>query len=162
MMDDIQPTKAAPEHAWLKRFLGKWEGTSFGFNEKGERYEMGKGTDHFTALGDLWVISESVNAMGDGVDMHARIGFGYDVSFKHYAGFFVADASSHHWKYTGRVEGESLIMECIGPDMMVDGKTANYRDVHTFLSANSRKIESFGEMPDGSWVKFMESHLVRV
>lgn len=162
IMDDIQPTKAVPEHTWLKRFLGTWEGITYGFNEQGEKFAMGNGTDHFSALGDLWVISESVNKMGDGDDMHARFGFGYDVSFKHYAGFFVADASSHHWKYSGRVEGESLILDCVGPDMAEDGKTANYRDIHTFLDADHRQLESVGEMPDGTWMTYMVTEFKRV
>ena len=72
--------------------------------------------------------------------------------------------SSHLWKYTGSLsaDGKVMTLNCIGPDMVVDGKTANYRDVITIIDADHRTLTSFGEQENGEWAQFMKASYVRV
>ncbi len=101
--------------------------------------------------------------MPDGSKMEYRSGLGYDVSFKGYRGFWLADMSSHLWKYEGELsaDGKTMTLNCKGPDMVVDGKTANYRDVITIVDKDHRTLESFGEQENGEWAQFMKVSYTR-
>jgi hypothetical protein len=155
-------TKPAPEHDWLKNLVGTWKTETTMTMPDGSTIE-GKGNETQKMLGGLWVLGEATGTMPDGSTMEYRTGLGYDVSFKGYRGFWLADMSSHLWKYEGELsaDGKVLTLNCKGPDMVVDGKTANYRDVHTLIGKDHRKMESFGQQEDGSWAQFMTVNFTR-
>lgn len=121
------------------------------------------GTESVTMFGDLWALAEGVQTMGDGTVMHSRHGLGYDVSFKEYRGFWVVTASSHLWKTVGTLseDGKIMTLICEGPDMLVDGKTAMYKDVIELIDADHRTLTSSGQDADGNWVEFMKVHYTR-
>ena len=156
-------TKPAPEHEWLKKLVGDWKVESEMTMPDGSK-ATGKGTESVQILGGLWAIGEGLGTMPDGSKMEYRTGLGYDVSFKEYRGFWLASMSSHLWKYTGSLsaDGKVMTLNCIGPDMVVDGKTANYRDVITIIDADHRTLTSFGEQENGEWAQFMKASYVRV
>jgi len=149
-------TKPIKEHEWLSNFVGTWKTENTMTMPDGSTVQ-GKGKETQKMLGGLWVLGEGSGEMPDGSTMEYRTGLGYDVSFKGYRGFWLADMSSHLWKYEGELsaDGKVLTLNCKGPDMVVDGKTANYRNVHTLIDKDHRKMESFGEQEDGSWAQFM-------
>jgi hypothetical protein len=155
-------TKPVAEHAWLTNLVGTWK-TESAMTMPDGGTTTGKGTETQSLLGGLWVLGEGGGEMPDGSKMHYRTGLGYDVSFKGYRGFWLADMSSHLWKYEGELsaDGKVMTLNCVGPDMMVDGKTANYRDVITIIDKDHRKLESFGQQEDGSWVQFMTVNYTR-
>jgi len=86
------------------------------------------------------------------------------VSFKEYRGFWIASVSSHLWKYTGGLspDGKTMTLNCVGPSMVKDGETANYRDVIEIIDHNRRTLTSYGEDESGNWQPFMKSTYTRV
>ena len=102
--------------------------------------------------------------MPDGTAMDYYSALGYDVSFKEYRGCWFASASSHLWKYTGELsaDGKVMTLSCVGPNMVKDGETANYRDVIEILDENHRTLTSYGQQENGEWQQFMKAHYTRV
>jgi hypothetical protein len=156
-------TKPIKEHEWLKKLVGEWR-TEGEMTMPDGSSTKSKGKESMKILGGLWAIGEGEGTMPDGSKMEYRTGLGYDVSFKGYRGFWLADMSSHLWKYEGELsaDGKVMTLNCKGPDMVVDGKTANYRDVITIVDNDHRTLESFGEQENGEYVQFMKVNYTRV
>jgi hypothetical protein len=156
-------TKPVKEHEWLNKLVGEWRTESEMTMPDGSSAKA-KGTESVKNLGGLWSLSEGKGQMPDGSTMEYRAGLGYDVSFKGYRGFWLASMSSLLWKYEGDLSGDGKVMtlNCKGPDMVVDGKTANYRDVITIVDKDHRKLESFGQDDKGEWHQFMTVNYTRV
>lgn len=155
-------TQPVAEHEWLKKMVGTWNTEAVMMMPDGGQ-ATAKGRETVTLLGGLWAFAEGKSAMPDGSPMEYRAGLGYDVSFKEYRGFWLATMSSHLWKQTGTLseDGQTMTMDCIGPDMMVDGKTANYREIIAFQDADHRTLTSMGQDEDGNWQEFMKMTLTR-
>jgi hypothetical protein len=151
-------TKPLPEHEWLNKLVGTWKVTSEMMMPDGTQ-ATGEGTEEVVNFGGLWAIGEGKATMPDGAPMEYRSGLGYDVSFKAYKAFWVANVSSHLWKYDCELsaDGKKMTMNCVGPDMMGDAETANYRDEIDIIDDNNRTLTSYGQQPDGSWVQFMKA-----
>jgi hypothetical protein len=156
-------TKPLPEHAWLKKLVGEWKVESEMTMPDGTTVRA-EGREVASMLGDLWVLSEGEGDMPDGGKMRYRTGLGYDVSFKEYRGFWLADVSSHLWRYHCQLseDGRTMTMNCEGPHMEKDGETANYRDVIELLNEDERTLTSFGQDESGAWHPFMRSRLTRI
>lgn len=153
---EMMGTKPVAEHEWLNNLLGTWRTESTMTMPDGSQ-STAHGTETVESLGGLWSLGTGSGTMPDGSTMEYRVGLGYDVSFKGYRGFWLANMSSHLWKYEGELsaDGKVMTLDCTGPDMVVDGKTANYRDVITIVDWDHRRLESFGQGEDGAWVQFM-------
>lgn len=54
-----------------------------------------------------------------------------------------------------------MTLNCVGPSMVKDGETANYRDVIEIVDDNHRTMTSYGEDDDGKWQKFMTVRYTR-
>lgn len=149
-------TKPVTEHAWLKRLVGNWTSESEMHMPDGT-VTTATGTEKVVDFGGLWAFGEGETRMGGDSSMQYKIALGYDVSFKEYRGCWFATMSSHLWKYAGKLspDGNTLTLDCIGPDMEVDGKTANYRDVIAFQDDNSRTLTSYFQGPDGEYHQMM-------
>ena len=96
--------------------------------------------------------------MPNGGGMEYKFALGYDVSFKEYRGFWLADMSSHLWRQIGELsgDGKTMTLNCEGPHMEKDGETANYRDVHELIDADNRTMTSYGQDDAGQWHQFMK------
>ena len=156
-------TKPVKEHEWLKKLVGTWNVETEMMMPDGKT-ERAKGTETVKMLGDLWALGEGKGQMPNGESMEYRSGMGYDVSFKQYRGFWIASVSSHLWKYECELspDGKKLTMNCVGPDMMKDGETANYRDTIEFQDDDHRTLTSTGQQENGEWMQFMKASYTRV
>jgi hypothetical protein len=161
---EMQPTAAAPEHAWLKNLVGSWKTEATMMMGPEVPAVNGTGTEVCMMFGDLWVLGEGTATMSDGSSMESKNGLGFDVSFREYRTFWIATGSSHLWKGTGTLsaDGKTMVIDCVGPDMFVDGKTANYRDTIQLIDENHRTLTSSSENPDGSWTEFMVTQYTRI
>lgn len=155
-------TKPLAEHEWLGNLIGTWKTSCEMMMGEGEKMHS-SGTEVVTSLGGLWAFGEGVATMPDGSEMQYKSALGFDVSFKEYRGCWFASASSHLWKQTGTLsaDGKRMTLDCVGPDMMRDGETANYRDVIDLIDENTRTMTSFAEGEDGSWTEFMKVTFTR-
>jgi len=156
-------TKPKPEHEWLQQLVGDWTVTSEMIMGPDQPPVTSQGTEKTINLGGLWAFGEGTGTMPDGGQMEYRTGLGYDVSFNEYRGFWLGSVSSHLWKYVGTLseDGKTMTLNCVGPDMVNDGQTANYRDMIEILDANHRTLTSYGEGPEGVWTQFMKATYTR-
>lgn len=156
-------TKPIKEHEWLQKLVGEWRTESEMMMPDGSK-ATGTGRETVRSLGGLWAFGEGTGSMPDGGSMEYKSALGYDVSFKEYRGCWIGSVSSHLWKYTGTLsaDGKKMTLDCEGPDMMVDGKTALYRDVIEFQDDNHRTLTSHGQDENGNWVVFMTARYTRV
>ena len=161
---DTMATSALPEHVWLDKFVGEWRIKTVMMMGADDVDSMPEGREVVTKLGDLWVVGEGSSPTPDGSAMEYKISFGYDVSFKHYTMVWIGNISSHAWLSKGSVsnDGKTMTLISIGPDMVKDGETAEYREVITMEDENNRFQASYGKDENGEWVQFMKAHYTRV
>ena len=157
-------TKPQAEHAWLQNLVGEWRTEAEMWMGPDEPKATSTGSETVRSLGGLWAVGEGTATMPDGTAMNMVTSLGYDVSFKEYRACWFASMSSHLWKYVGALseDGKTMTLDCEGPDMVVDGKTALYRDVIELIDANHRTLTSFGQDENGEWQEFMKVHYYRV
>ena len=157
-------TSPVREHEWLKKLVGEWRTESEMTMEPGQPKLKAEGTESVKSLGGLWSFAEGKSKMPDGSGMEYKAALGYDVSFKEYRGCWFASMSSHLWKQTGELsaDGKVMTLNCVGPDMVKDGETANYRDVIEIVDENHRTMTSFAETDNGQWQEFMKVTYTRV
>jgi hypothetical protein len=157
-------TRPVAEHEWLKKLLGVWKIETEMSMGPGEPTMTSTGTETVTSLGGLFAFGEGKNTMPNGMEMIFKSAIGYDVSFKEYRAVWFASVSSHIWKSTGVLseDGKTLTLNCVGPNMVKDGETANYRDVIQLIDDNHRTLTSFGEDENGNWNQFMKASYTRI
>ena len=155
-----QETPKAPapqkEHEWLQQFVGEWETESEAMLEPGKPPMKCQGAEKARAIGGLWVVSEITSLM-QGQTMLGVLTIGYDPEKKKYVGTWIDSMTPHLWKYEGTVDaaGKILTLEAEGPNMMMPGKMAKYRDVWELKSKDHKVLTSSMLGDDGKWTTFM-------
>lgn len=113
-------------------------------------------------LGGFWVINETE---GDimGMRFNAIQTIGYDTTTKKYVGTWIDSMMNYMWRYEGTVDeaGKMLTLEAVGPNFMVEGKEAKFRDAYEFKSADHIIATSSMLGEDDKWVTFMTGHIRR-
>jgi hypothetical protein len=157
-------TKPMDEHKWLENLLGEWRIESEMKMEPGGATFATHGTASVKSLGGLWAFSRNTDIMPDGSEVESYFSLGYDVSFKEYRGCVIMSASSHLWKYTGTLsaDGKIMTLDCEGPSMVEDNKTALYRDVIELIDKDHRTYTSYAQGDEGEWLEFAKSDYFRV
>lgn len=157
-------TKPVKEHEWLQKLVGNWRTEVEMQMTPGEPPVKATGSESVRSIGGLWAFAEGKGAMPGGAPMEYYVALGYDVSFKEYRGCQFMSVSSHLWKYTGTLspDGRTMTLNCVGPDMVHDGQTANYRDVIEIIDDNHRTYTAFGEDEKGQWQQYMKVNYTRV
>ena len=144
----------APEHTFLKKFVGEWTTTSECQMGPGQPALQCEGKFKARMLGEFWLISDTEGAMA-GTTVHAVLTLGYDPQQQKYVGTWVDSMMNHLWKYEGSVEGETLTLEAAGPNFLAGGKPALFRDLYEFKSADEIAVSSQMQSDDGTWVTFI-------
>jgi hypothetical protein len=146
------------------QLVGEWRVETEMIMAPGQPAQTATGTETVHSLGGLWAYTEGTTAMPGGGPMTYRSALGYDVSFKEYRGCWIASASSHLWTYVGTLsaDGMTMTLDCVGPSMVKDGETANYRDVIEIQDADHRTMTSYGQDDAGAWQQFMKATYTRV
>ena len=157
-------TKPIPEHAWLQQLVGDWRVETVMNMGPEQPEQTSQGTESVRSLGGLWAFTEGRSTMPDGAPIEHYSALGYDVSFKEYRGCWFASVSSHLWKQVGElsVDGKTMTLNCVGPNMTKEGETANYRDVIEIIDENHRTMISYGQDENGEWQEFMKARYTRV
>lgn len=157
-------TRPMEEHEWLKNLVGEWRIESEMMMEPGAPKMKSTGKASVKSLGGLWAFSTNTDTMPDGTEIESYFALGYDVSFKEYRGCTVMSASSHLWKYTGTLsaDGKTMTLDCEGPSMTEDSKTALYRDTIELDGEDHRIHTSSGQDDKGEWQEYMRADYYRV
>lgn len=148
----------AAEHAWLKKFVGTWtfEGTC----------DMGPGQPPHTMTGTETgrMLGETFVAVAvDGSDgTHAwAMTLGFDPARRRFVGNWVGSMMTHQWVYDGALDGNTIVLECDGPNFSDPTKTGRYLDAHEFVDADHRILHASTLGDDGRWREFMTTHYRR-
>lgn len=157
-----KPSTPTKEHEWLRQFVGEWETEGESPEMPGQPAMKCKGTVKARMLGTLWLVLEPQNEVM-GMQMNALQTIGYDPEKKKYHGTWVDSMINHLWRYDGTVDatGKILTLEADGPDFTQPGKTAKYRDLYEFKSADQIVTTSQALGPDGKWMTFMKGNMRR-
>lgn len=155
-------TQPVKEHEWLQSLVGEWI-TKTEMNMPDGNSMTTDGRETVKSLGGLWAFAEATGEMPDGSSSTSYTSLGYDVSFKEYRGCWFGSFSSHLWKYVGTLseDGKTMTLDCEGPDMEEDGKTALYKDVITLIDKNHRKLTSYWQDKSGEWQIAMTTEYTR-
>lgn len=151
--------KPQKEHEFLHKFVGDWESHGKGTTPDSQTMEC-KGTAKSRMLGGFWLISEGKGEVM-GQPMENVMTVGYNSEKGKYVGTWVDSCFNHMWKYEGTVEGDKLILNAEGPDMMNPGRMAQYQDIFEFKSPDHYTMTSRAQGEDGKWVTFMTVEVTR-
>lgn len=157
-------TKPIKEHDWLMKAVGEWETETEMFMGPDKPSLKSKGTQKVRSFGGLFAWIEGKGTIPNGPEMEYKVALGYDVSFKEYRMMRIANMSSHIWNYKGKLsaDGKSLTLDGVGPNMVKDGETANYREVIEIVDDNYRTLKAYGQDENGEWQQFMINHHRRI
>jgi hypothetical protein len=158
------PEAAQPqnEHRWLQRLVGEWTIESEASMAPDQPAMKTTGTETVRALGDLWIVGEGTSQMPDGATYNSILTLGYDPDKKRFVGTWIGSVMTYLWLYDGKLEGNTLTLDCEGPSMAGDGSMAKYQDIIEMASDDHRIMRSrmFGD--DGKGEIFMTAHYRRV
>lgn len=157
-------TKPIKEHEWLQKLVGEWRTETEMTEGPDKPVQKSEGKETVTSLGGLWAFGEGEGKMPDGSKWQYKSALGYDVSFKKYRGCMFMSMSSHLWvsDATLSADGKVLTMDCVGPSMVNDGETANYRDIIEIVDDNHRTLTSSSQNESGGWDQNMKTHYTRI
>jgi hypothetical protein len=160
-----EPMKVEPqkEHAWLQKLVGEWtyEGDCDGGPDK-PRWRF-SGTETVRSIGGIWIAGEGQGEMPGGGDATTVLALGFNPQTKRFVGTWFGSMMAHLWVYDGWLDEAErvLTLESDGPDMVVPGKTATYRDVHEIVDDDHRVLRAQAQGEDGSWYEFMVTRYER-
>jgi hypothetical protein len=153
---DCPPAQHTAEHDWLQQLVGDWECEFRSRMAPDQPEHVHKGTESVRSLGGLWTIGDGVGDMG-GDQMLSITTLGYDPDKGRFVGSFIANVMTFMWQYTGSRNGNTLTLDCVGPDMSPGaqpGAMADYQDIIEIVDGNTRTLKSQVKSP-GGWVEFM-------
>ena len=150
-------TEPLKEHEWLQKLVGEWTYESDGPTTPGQPPAKCTGTESVRSIGGLWVVAEGRGEMPGGGAATMILTLGYDRLKKRYVGTWIGSMMDHLWVYEGAVDvtGNKLTLHTEGPNMVVEGKTAKYKDVIEFKSAYHRVFTSHMLGEDWKWQTMM-------
>ena len=155
----VEPHK---EHHWLQKLVGEWTYETEVKMGPDQPPEKATGTESVRSLGGLWILAEGQGEMC-GADATTIMTLGYDPQKQRYVGTWIGSMMSYLWLYVGELDAAKkvLTLNSDGPDMIVEGKMAKYRDVIEFDSDDHRVMTSHVLGDDGQWQKFMTANYRR-
>ena len=154
----------APEsqHHWLQRLIGDWTYSCEVAMKPGESPVTMTGTESIRSLGDLWILAEGSTQAPDGTPGATLLTLGYDPAKSSFVGTWIGSMMTTLWVYTGRLEGDSLILDTVGPDHSDPAQTRKYQETITLKGDDHRVFSSAVQNDDGSWNTMMTIEYRRV
>jgi len=152
--------KPSPEHAILKKDVGKWDieiTMTFGGQEM-----KSKGTETVTMLGPFWSLSNmTYDYMGSPAHGHGVIG--YDPEKKKFVGSWHESASPNLTRMEGTYDAKTKKLTMLMKGKGMDGKPTKFKSITTYTGANTKTFEFFGLKPgsDTEFEKNMEMKYTR-
>ena len=150
----VDPQK---EHAWLHRLVGDWTYAIEACMKPGEPAQKFTGTETVRSLGGVWIVAEGQGEMPGGGTGKTMLTLGFDTPSNRFVGTWVGSMMTYLWVYEGTLDAAEkvLTLACEGPAFDGEGTTANYKDVHTLISADERTLTGNVLGKDGKWTEMM-------
>ena len=146
----------AKEHAWLQKFVGKWDVETEIIMEPGKPPMKCKGTETVRNIGGFWILSQGESEML-GTKFEHVLALGYDPTAKKYIGTWFDSMNAYLWKYEGTVDetGKVLTLDTEGPCPTEPGKISKFKESTEFKSPDHRVFTSKILGDDGKWTTFV-------
>lgn len=148
----------------LGRFAGTWEGT-FKVMLHGEPPVEAKMQDRLVSkwiLGDTFIDTEFVGQFNT-ITLKGRTTMGYNGGRKHFYRIFLADWDPRGTYSVGHyIRSKNALVFKGSEDDPLTGDSFEKRDAFTFVDKDKIFYEQFYTFADGSEVKVMEGHYIRV
>lgn len=145
--------RSGSEAAWLEQLVGQWD-VAFDMESHPSWHE------DVRSLGGGWILADMRGPV-PGSDQNACMVMmlSYDPAKQRYVGSTAVSMMPNLWVYAGTLDesGNVLTLECEGPDLRDEGRTALYRDTITIIDGDTRKFSSITQNADGSWKPVMSS-----
>jgi len=163
VQEPAEMPKPEKEHAWLKQLAGEWDAESEVTMGPGAPPMKLKGTESGRMLGDKWLVSEIKGDSPMGIPMSAVLTVGYDPEKKKFVGTWIDSFMPFMWRYEGTLDeaGKKLTLNTEGPNMMVPGKTAQYRETIEIVDKDHKTFSSSMKGDDGNWTTFVTGKYTR-
>jgi hypothetical protein len=115
------------------------------------------GTEQVRAIGGFWILCENHSRMPGGFDNAMVITLGYDPERHSFVGSWIGSMMSHLWIYEGALDAGNrrLTLTAEGPNAVVPGQRAQYRDEVEITDRDHRVLSSHILTDDGSWQRLM-------
>lgn len=151
------------EHKWLQKLIGQWTSEAEMLMGPGKPAEKCKGVESVRSLGGLWVLAEGKGEMPGGGEATMVMTLGFNPVKKRYLGTWIGSMMTHLWIYDGELDaaGKVLTLHAEGPDMAVETRMAQYKDVIEFRGDDHRVLTSHMLGEDGKWHQFMTANYRR-
>jgi len=155
--------EAQKEHEWLQQLVGEWTAEMSMVMAPDQPPMTSQGSESVRSLGGLWTLGEGQGQCPDGPPVTSLMTLGFDPAKGRFVGSFIASMMSMLWIYEGSLDadGESLVLDTVGPAMTGNGSMVKYQDIITFLSPDHRTLTSRAQGADGQWTEFMTAHYRR-
>jgi hypothetical protein len=147
-----QMPQPLPEHTWLHKFVGEWEGEVEVPMGPGKEPMKMHGTESAKMLGGFWLVSQYRSESPQGVFQNL-LTIGYDPESSQYMVSWVDSSSSTFWRTPGVINaaGDSITMDFEGPDPMGGGALRRFRETYHFPTADTRRFTSMVLDDEGEW-----------
>ncbi len=148
-------------HKFLENWVGNWDASTKMWQAAGAPAEESKATSVGTMMMGGRYFSEEVKGtfdMGGGeVAFEGKALMGYDNAKKKYFSLWIDNFGTGLWEEWGErsADGKSITTTGEGYDPMM-GVTHKSKSVATLVDANTRRLEMYKGMPDGTMFKAME------
>ncbi|MCM6774215.1 DUF1579 domain-containing protein [Nocardia sp. CDC159] len=154
----MQEAKPQAEHEWLHRLIGEWT-----FESRMEQSEPFTGTEGVESFGDFWIRSEGQGLGQDGTLSRWSLTLTYDPRQEKYIGTWIGSMSPHMFVYEGTRDatGNVLTLDCEGPSMTEENRTARYQDIIELVDDDHWVLRSQMLGADGTWTQFVETRYER-
>lgn len=157
-----RPVAPGSEHTWLKQFVGEWNSEAHIMMAPGQPPTIAQGKEVVRSVGELWVVGE-LNSVFVGQPFTGVMMFGYDTRKKQFISTWIDSMETHLWQYVGTLDKESntLTMTTEGPNPMMPGQTAKFKEVFEFKTPDHRVLTSSVQGADGEWITMITVHYHR-
>lgn len=160
--DPMTIPEPTDEHRFLLRMVGDWTYASECSMGPDQPPMAFGGESSVRALGELWIIEESTGQSPGGTPTRSIITLGFDPMKGKFVGTFVASMMTYQWPYEGVREGNSVLLDSVGPSFTDPSVMADYRDTMEIVDDDHRILHAQMPGPDGGWVEFMTTRYTRV
>lgn len=154
--ETLQPSQPEKEHEWLQQLAGEWDTHGKAETPPGQPPFECFGTETIRGIGGLWIVAEG-EAHAMGMTVTSQLTLGYDPVQKKFIGTWIDSMINHMWRYEGTLDetGTRLTLLTEGPNVMVPGATAKYKEILELKSKDEKRFTSYMQAEGGEWVKLM-------
>lgn len=149
-----------PEHQKLAAFAGTWDATIESSGPDGQASTSKGVSEMKLGFGGFW-LTDDFQAEFMGMKFQGHGFTGYDPSKGKYVATWIDSMSPSMMTMEGTFDKDGKVLTMQGKGMGMDGKPAEFRNVHTWTDANTMVFEMFQIGEGGKAMPMMKITYVR-